>query len=168
MLMGDGRTMQKDLVTFRDARRSDLERIVELLGDDELGSSREIVSDPVDTAYERAFEEMLAQPGNCVVVAVKGMAVVGCLQLTIVPGLSRRGAKRAFIEGVRVSSAHRSSGIGQLLFEHAIARARAASCSLVQLTTDATRKDAHRFYDRLGFSATHVGYKLDLSAGGGS
>jgi ribosomal protein S18 acetylase RimI-like enzyme len=117
MLMGDGRTMQKDLVTFRDARRSDLERIVELLGDYELGSSREIVSDPVDSAYERAFEEMLAQPGNCVVVAVKGTAVVGCLQLTIVPGLSRRGAKRAFIEGVRVSSEHRSSGIGQLLFE---------------------------------------------------
>lgn len=155
--------MDNDLVSIRAAKRSDLERIIELLADDTLGSLRETVSDPVVEAYELAFDEILTQPGNFVLVAERDATVVGCLQLTIVPGLSRRGAKRAFIEGVRVSSAHRSSGVGQLLVESAVERARAASCSLVQLTTDATRKDAHRFYERLGFSATHVGFKLDLS-----
>jgi ribosomal protein S18 acetylase RimI-like enzyme len=156
-------SLQGDPLHIRLATRSDLERIVELLADDELGSSREVVSDPVDRAYELAFEQILAQPGNYVLVAERGEAVVGCLQLTIVPGLSRHGARRAFIEGVRVSSEHRDGGIGRLLVEAAIERARSASCSLVQLTTDAARKKAHHFYERLGFRATHVGYKLDIS-----
>lgn len=155
--------MNHDPVRIRTATRSDLPRIVELLADDALGSTREVVADPVDEEYERAFDEIQSQPGNCVLAAEMRNTIVGCLQLTIVPGLSRRGAKRAFIEGVRVSSEHRNSGIGQLLIEDAIERARAASCSLVQLTTDATRKRAHHFYERLGFSATHVGYKLDVS-----
>jgi ribosomal protein S18 acetylase RimI-like enzyme len=155
-------TMDNDPVSIRAAGRPDLKRIVELLADDALGALREIVSNPVDEAYEFAFDEILSQPGNCVLVAERTGTVVGCLQLTIVPGLSRRGAKRALIEGVRVSSEHRNCGIGERLVENAVERARAASCSLVQLTTDATRTHAHRFYERLGFSATHVGYKRDI------
>ena len=149
-------------MSIRPATRADLGRIVEMLADDPLGATREVVSDPVDNAYERAFADIESQGSNMILVAEQDGAIVGCLQLTMVPGLSRRGAKRAFIEGVRVSADHRGSGIGQLLMEDAIGRARAASCSLVQLTTDATRKDAHRFYDRLGFRATHIGYKLEL------
>jgi GNAT superfamily N-acetyltransferase len=155
--------MDPESVTIRRAKRSDLSRIVELLADDPLGATREVISDPVDEAYERAFDDIESQAGACVLVAERRTVIVGCLQLTVAPGLSRHGATRAFIEGVRVSSEHRGAGIGKLLIEDAIRRARAASCSLVQLTTDATRKDAHRFYDRLGFRPTHVGYKLDLS-----
>ncbi len=155
--------METDTVSIRLATAADLERIIELLADDPLGATREVVSDPMDAAYTRAFEDIHAQAGNCVIVAEHRGAVVGCLQLTMVPGLSRRGAKRAFIEGVRVAVDHRRGGVGQLLFENAIERARAASCALVQLTTDVTRKDAHRFYERLGFQPTHVGYKLALT-----
>jgi ribosomal protein S18 acetylase RimI-like enzyme len=148
---------------LRLAVRDDLPAIVRLLADDPLGATREVVADPLPPEYETAFDDIMAQPGNCVIVATIDGAVIGCLQLTIVPGLSRRGAKRAFIEGVRVSSQHRSHGIGNLLVLDAIARARAEHCALVQLTTDASRKDAHRFYDRLGFEATHVGYKMILT-----
>jgi ribosomal protein S18 acetylase RimI-like enzyme len=150
-------------VVLRSARRDDLPRIVELLADDNLGAAREHVCDPVSEVYVTAFDAIVAEPGNCVIVAELHGEIVGCLQLTFVPGLSRRGATRAFIEGVRVSSNVRGLRIGELLVHDAIKRAKAASCSLVRLTTDATRKDAHRFYERLGFSATHIGYKLEIA-----
>jgi ribosomal protein S18 acetylase RimI-like enzyme len=149
-------------VALRAARRDDLPHIVTLLADDILGAAREHVSDPVSEVYLTAFDALVAQPGNCVIIAELDAEIVGCLQLTFVPGLSRRGATRAFIEGVRVSSSVRGLRIGELLVRDAIERAKAASCSLIQLTTDATRKDAHRFYERLGFSATHIGYKMEL------
>jgi ribosomal protein S18 acetylase RimI-like enzyme len=149
-------------VTLRVACRADLPRIVTLLADDVLGAAREHVSDPVSEVYLTAFDAIMAQPGNCVIVAEMDAEIVGCLQLTFVPGLSRRGATRAIIEGVRVSSNVRGLRIGELLVRDAIERAQAASCSLIQLTTDATRKDAHRFYERLGFSATHIGYKMEI------
>ena len=150
-------------VQLRLAVRDDLPAIVRLLADDPLGAQRELPADPLPRAYETAFDDITAQRGNCVIVATSADEVIGCLQLTIVPGLSRRGAKRAFIEGVRVSSAQRSRGIGQLLVLDAIARARTEGCALVQLTTDASRKDAHRFYERLGFEASHIGYKMMLT-----
>lgn len=103
-----------------------------------------------------------ATDGNRVLVAVEGDAVLGCLQLTIIPGLSRRGTCRGQIEGVRVAHAARGKGIGELLLKDAIARARAAGCGLVQLTTDKARGDAHRFYLRHGFVASHEGMKLEL------
>jgi ribosomal protein S18 acetylase RimI-like enzyme len=158
---GFGMNMQEQVV-FRSARRDDVRRIVELLADDMLGVSREHVSNPVSEVYLSAFDAIMAQQGNSIVVAELNGEIVGCLQLTLVPGLSRRGATRAFIEGVRVSSSVRGRRIGELLVLDAIERARAASCSLVQLTTDAARKDAHRFYERLGFSATHIGYKMEI------
>lgn len=135
---------------------------MELLADDILGASREHVSDPVSNVYVAAFDAIVSQAGNCIIIAELDDMVVGCLQLTIVPGLSRQGATRALIEGVRVSSSVRGRGIGELLMREAIERAKAASCSIVQLTTDAARQDAHRFYERLGFSATHIGFKKAL------
>lgn len=95
-------------------------------------------------------------------VAVRAGRVVGTLQLTIIPGLSRRGSTRSIIEGVRVHTDERGSGLGTRLIEWAIDSSRAQGCQLVQLTSDVTRTDAHRFYERLGFEATHVGFKLPL------
>ena len=151
-----------DGVTLRPGTHDDLPRIVELLADDPLGSTRETPGLPLAREYTSAFDEITAQAGNGIIVAEAGGEVIGCLQLTIVPGLSRRGAKRAFVEGVRVAGDYRSRGIGELLMREAIDQARAASCTLVQLTTDRSRGDAHRFYERLGFTASHVGFKLQI------
>ena len=150
-------------ITMRTARREDVPAIVRLLADDELGAKRERVEEPVAANYFRAFDEIAADPGNELLVAVQGDQVVGCLQLTIIPGLSRVGMKRGQLESVRVGSRHRGARVGEQLVLEAIARARAAGCGLVQLTSDSSRTDAQRFYQRLGFVATHVGMKLSLS-----
>lgn len=148
----------------RVATKADLPAIVRLLADDVLGATREQYGEPLPDAYRQAFAAMQANTGNEILVATIADEVVGCLQLTIIPGLSRMGATRAQIEGVRVARTHRGGGLGDLLVRDAIARARHARCALVQLTTDARREDAHRFYERLGFTATHVGMKLELAA----
>lgn len=134
-----------------------------LLADDALGATREHPEEPLAQAYWDAFAAMGAQEGNELLVAELDGAIVGCLQLTIVPGLSRGGMTRGQLEGVRVSAGHRGHGIGEVLARAAIDRARAQGCRLVQLTTDKTRVDAHRFWERLGFEASHVGMKLPLA-----
>ena len=149
------------VIEFRNARIEDLPAIVALLADDALGAARESGSDLAP--YQTAFAALTAQKGNAIIVGDDGSEIVACLQLTVVPGLSRRGATRAFIEGVRVASSRRGQKIGEAIVEHAVARARAAGCRLVQLTSDKSRLDAHRFYERLGFKATHVGMKLELA-----
>jgi len=149
------------MIEFRNARREDLPAIVALLADDALGAKRE---DAADLApYEKAFAALTAQKGNAIIVGDDAGNVVACLQLMIVPGLSRQGATRAFIEGVRVAQSLRGKGVGEALVRDAIARARAADCRLVQLTSDNSRTGAHRFYERLGFKATHIGMKLELA-----
>jgi ribosomal protein S18 acetylase RimI-like enzyme len=148
---------------IRRATQADLEAIVRLLADDPLGAAREQYAVPLPVAYRTAFAAMQAQPGNELLVAVLDGEVAGCLQLTVIPGISRLGGSRAQIEGVRVATAHRGAGIGEALVHDAIERARDAGCALVQLTTDSTRVDARRFYERLGFEATHVGMKLRLA-----
>ena len=150
-------------VTVRTAQRADLPAIVRLLADDMLGANRERVEEPIAPNYLKAFDEIAADSRNELIVAVEGGEVIGCLQLTIIPGLSRVGMKRAQLESVRVSSKHRGAKVGEHLVMEAIARARVAGCGVVQLTSDATRIDAQRFYQRLGFVATHVGMKLSLS-----
>ena len=146
-------------VHVRAARRDDVPAIVRLLADDTLGASREQPADPLPQAYWDAFDAISAQRGNELLVAEANGDVVGCLQLTVIPGLSRMGAKRAQIEGVRVSSKHRGRRIGEALVGAATDRARTLGCVLVQLTTDRRRVDAHRFYERLGFESTHIGMK---------
>ncbi len=130
-----------------------------MLADDPLGARRESPGDP---AYAAAFAEIDADPRQYLAVAVAGESVVGTLQLTFIPGLSRRGATRALIEAVRVRSDQRGSGLGRRLAQWAIATSREHGAAMVQLTTDASRVDAHRFYERLGFVASHVGMKLAL------
>jgi ribosomal protein S18 acetylase RimI-like enzyme len=144
---------------IREATGADIDAIARLLADDGLGRGRET---PGDATYTRAFAAMSAQPGNVYLVAEVGGTVVGCLQFTVIHGLSRQGASRAQIEGVRVDAARRGQGIGEALFEVAFERAAAAGCTLVQLTTDRRRSDALRFYQRLGFEATHWGMKRAL------
>jgi ribosomal protein S18 acetylase RimI-like enzyme len=149
-------------VEIRVATPDDLPAIVRLLADDALGATREIVSDPIASVYVDAFDAMRAQTGNVLLVAESAGEIVGCLQLTLTPGLSRAGMLRGTIEGVRVSSRHRGQRIGELLMRAAIDRAREAGCGLVQLTTDRSRVDAQRFYERLGFEPSHVGMKRHL------
>lgn len=147
---------------FRKAIKQDVPAIVQLLADDELGSQREQFTEPLPTAYYDAFAAVEAQVGNQIIVAVKDEKVLGCLQLTIIPGLTRLGMKRAQIEGVRVHRDYRGEKIGEKLFLEAIAIAKSKACGMVQLTTDKSRNDAHRFYEKLGFSASHEGMKLIL------
>lgn len=131
-----------------------------MLADDPLGAQRE---SPDDLApYLTALERLSADPNQHLMVAVREGRVVGTLQLTVIPGLSRRGSTRSIIEGVRVHADERGSGLGTQLIEWAIDESRRQNCQLVQLTSDVTRTDAHRFYERLGFEASHVGFKLPL------
>lgn len=145
---------------IRPATEGDLPAIAVLLADDPLGAARESTDDL--TPYVAALKRLTDDPHQHVVVAVRGGSVVGTLQLTIVPGLSRMGSTRSIIEGVRVHADERGSGLGTRFIEWAIERSRAENCRLVQLTSDVTRVDAHRFYERLGFTASHVGFKLQL------
>jgi GNAT superfamily N-acetyltransferase len=146
-------------VRIREAGAGDLDAIVALLADDDLGRGRERPGDP---AYAAAFAAMATQPGNAMLVAERDGRVIGCLQFTVVHGLSRRGASRVILEGVRVAAGARGAGVGAALVEAAVERGRAAGATLAQLTTDRRRGDAHRFYARLGFEATHVGMKRAL------
>ncbi|MFF8191463.1 GNAT family N-acetyltransferase [Streptomyces bobili] len=145
---------------IRAAVAEDIPAIVGMLADDPLGARRE---SPDDLApYLSALKRISADPNQRLVVAVREGRVVGTLQLTIVPGLSRRGATRSIIEGVRVHADERGSGLGTRFIEWAIEESRRENCRLVQLTSDSTRTGAHRFYERLGFEASHVGFKLQL------
>ena len=154
--------MAAPTLSFRTATHEDLPAIVRMLADDGLGRGREQPVDPLPGAYAQAFDRMAAQPGNDYLLAEIDGAAAGCLQLTVIHGLSRTGMSRAVIEGVRVAASHRGQGVGEALFREAIERARAAGCGLVQLTTDKTRPGALRFYEKLGFAASHEGMKLIL------
>ncbi|MFF8572915.1 GNAT family N-acetyltransferase [Streptomyces sp. NPDC015408] len=145
---------------IRRTTAADIPAVVAMLADDPLGAQRESPDD-LDP-YLAALERLDADPNQHVVVAVRDNRVVGTLQLTIVPGLSRRGATRSIIEGVRIHADERGSGLGTQLIEWAIDESRRQGCRLVQLTSDKTRTDAHRFYERLGFSSSHTGFKLQL------
>ncbi len=148
-----------DLV-FRPATEADLPAIVAMLADDHLGAQRESPDDL--SPYHAALEQIINDPLLIQVICERDGEIAGTMQVSITPGLSRKGMSRANIEGVRVSSAVRGAGIGQKMFEWAIEYAREQGCGLVELTTDKSREDAHRFYDRLGFEPSHIGYKLKL------
>jgi GNAT superfamily N-acetyltransferase len=151
----------KDVV-FRRAEATDLPAIIAMLADDILGRQREDPSSPPNAKYVAAFRAIEADPNQLAAVATLDGEVIGSLQITFIPGLGRQGAWRGQIEAVRVAAKHRGSGLGKRMFEWAIAQCRSRGCTVVQLTTDKARVDAHRFYDRLGFVASHIGYKLSL------
>ncbi|MEU5438448.1 GNAT family N-acetyltransferase [Streptomyces sp. NPDC020719] len=154
-------------LTLRPATRAELPTVLALLADEER------VVDPatlvVDEAYEQAFAAIDADPRNEILVLVEGVddqgdggRVVGCLQVTYIPGLGKGGAERALIEAVRVRADRRGGGLGRILMERTIERARTRGCALVQLTSNKRREDAHRFYGGLGFARSHDGFKLAL------
>ena len=148
-------------VTIRRARRDDVETIVKMLADDALGGSRERLETPFPAAYFAAFEKVEHDPNLALMVAEgEGGAVIGCLQLCILPGLSSQGASRGLIEDVRVARHCRSRGIGEQMVQWAVAQARAKGCILVELLTHHTRVDAQRFYERLGLQRSHVGMTM--------
>ena len=147
---------------FRQATREDLPEIVRMLADDFLGSRRERHENPLPESYLKAFEEIEADKNNELIVAENDGAVVGALQLTFTPSISFQGGKRAGVESVRVDAQFRGQGIGRELMLFAINRAREENCVSMQLTTNAERADAHRFYENLGFKKSHLGMKLSL------
>jgi GNAT superfamily N-acetyltransferase len=152
---------QKPL-TLRNARREDVPAIVRMLADDPLGTTRERYEEPLPQAYYDAFDATADDPNNRHLIAEVDGETVGTLHLVFIRGVARLGATRAQIEAVRVSAGQRGEGIGRKMIEAAIEMARQRGCALVQLTTDKTRKDAHRFYESLGFVASHEGMKLSL------
>ena len=151
---------------FRRAISPDLPRLVQLLADDPIAAGREAPAGSGDgevaEGYRRAFAELEADPRQVLLVAETAGRVVGLLQLTFIPGLTYAGGERAQIEGVRVDRTLRGGGVGRAMIEHAIGLARQRGCVLVQLTTDKRRPEAHRFYEALGFIASHEGFKLRL------
>ncbi|MGW6917686.1 N-acetyltransferase family protein [Kitasatospora sp. NPDC054939] len=147
-------------LTIRPATAEDLPAIVAMLADDPLGATRENPDDL--TPYRAAHARIAADPNQHLVVAERAGRTVGTLQLTVVPGLSRQGATRTLIEAVRIHADERGDGLGTELIEWAVAHSRELRADLVQLTSDATRTDAHRFYERLGFVGSHLGFKLKL------
>lgn len=150
-------------ITFRRATLADLPSIVALLADDPLGARREDFATPLPQAYADAFAAIDRDPNHeLIVVDSADRRVIGVLQLTFIPGITYRGGWRALIEGVRVAAEFRSGGVGGRLFQWAIQRARERGCRLVQLTSDKARPDAIRFYESLGFVASHEGMKLPL------
>lgn len=149
---------------FRRAVRGDLEAIVALFADDELGATREDASLPLNPAYEQAFEAIDRDENQHVLVAELRGEVIAAAQLTLIPYLSRMGSSRSIVESVRVASHLRGQGIGRQLMREAIRISRQWGCHLVQLTTDKARRDTRRFYESLGFVASHDGMKLFLDA----
>ncbi|TDW90927.1 putative N-acetyltransferase YhbS [Kribbella pratensis] len=147
-------------VVIRRATASDVAAIVAMIADDQLGATRESLDDL--TPYLAAFEQIDADSNQLLMVADRNGEVIGTLQLTIIPGLSRRGSTRGLIEAVRVAAPARGSGLGTMLVRWAVEESRTRGCSLVQLTSDKSRTNAHRFYTNLGFANTHEGFKLKL------
>jgi GNAT superfamily N-acetyltransferase len=150
------------MTQFRPARHSDLEAIVALLADDAMSAGREAPDPPLAPAYRVAFDEIAADPRQLPLVMEEDGRLVGYLQLSLIPGLAFRGMKRGLIESVRIASDRRGHGLGAAFIAHALELARVNGCRLVQLTSTNERTDAHRFYERLGFVATHTGFKLAL------
>ena len=149
-------------IAFRRAAPDDLPAVVALLADDPIGSERESAGTPLDPRYAEAFSAIERDANQLLAVVDRDGRVIGVLQLSFIPGLTRRGMWRGQIEGVRVATSARQGGVGRAMLEWAIEQCRKRGCGLVQLTSDKRRSGAHGFYEALGFRATHEGYKLSL------
>ena len=149
-------------IVFRDATLADLPAIVALLADDTLGEKREDASLPLDRRYVAAFAAIEADPNQRLIVADLDNRVVGCLQLTFIPGIAFKGGWRGLIEAVRIAGELRGQGIGERLVAHAVEACRARGCRMAQLTSHKSRDRAHTFYERLGWTRSHEGFKLAL------
>jgi GNAT superfamily N-acetyltransferase len=150
-----------DLI-FRRATEADVPAIIRMLADDMLGSSREATGAENLPQYLNAFRVIDGDANQFLLVVDDGTAIVGTLQLTFIAGLARGGLKRGLVEAVRVAGDRRGEKIGEAMFAWVVEKCRREGCGIVQLTTDKSRTDAHRFYDRLGFEPSHIGYKMML------
>ena len=150
------------VVSFRDATLADLPAIVALLAEDTLGEKREDASTPLDPGYEAAFAAIKSDPGQRLIVAELDSRVVGTMQLSTIPGITFRGAWRGQIEAVRIAGDLRGRGLGAQLIAYAVEQFRGEGCKFVQLTSHKDRTGAHRFYERLGWTRSHEGFKLSL------
>ena len=153
-------------ILFRRAQQSDLKDIVRLLSDDPFAGNLEdaqgVATDPIPLVYRQAWDAVEASQENMLLVAAREGQVIAILQLTMIPSLTLRGSRRAQIEGVRVASVYRGQGVGTQLMQWAIDLAKKENCLLVQLTMDRRRERAGNFYRRLGFVASHEGFKMPL------
>lgn len=150
------------MLSFRHANSSDLPQLIAILADDELGKTREDVTNL--KAYEKAFEAIQTDPHHFILVMEKENELVGCVQISYLPNLTFQGAWRAQLEGVRIHSHHRGKGLGKQLIKEAIKQATAFGCRFIQLTTSQLRSDAIAFYESLGFQSSHMGLKLEVGA----
>jgi GNAT superfamily N-acetyltransferase len=149
-------------LTYRDATPDDLGFIVRLIVDDNVAPSADLPDQPHHPRYIAAFDAIATDPNQQLVIAEFEGQVVGTMQLTYIPGINRLGELRSLIEAVHIAPTHRNLGLGGEMIGWAIEQARARGCGLVQLTSNKKRLDAHRFYERLGFSKSHEGFKLAL------
>ena len=155
--------MQQDAsISFRPATRDDLEIIVALLANDDLGQTRETLQETLPSSYIEAFASIDRDPANEVIIGIDINGIFGTMQLTYIPNLTFEGATRCLIEGVRVSDRVQGLGLGRKMFEWGIERAQEKGCKIVQLTSNKARDRALAFYEKLGFEASHVGFKLYL------
>ena len=155
--------MSELTLEFRPASHDDISTIVQMLSDDPLGAKRERFEDPLPETYYNTFNSIKNDPNNELVVATIDKNIAGFMQITFIPYLTYQGRWRALIEGVRVNKAYRNRGLGKQLFQWAIQRAKQRNCHLIQLRTDKKRADAIRFYESLGFIASHEGMKLHFN-----
>jgi len=150
-------------LVIRPAEQQDLPGLIAMLMDDELGKLREDASTPVHACYRDAFANIEQDPNNELVVLEREQHIAGMLQCSFIPYLTHRGSWRCLIEGVRIRQDLRGLGLGRALMQWAIERAVHRKCAIVQLTSDKRRHEAARFYESLGFEATHQGFKLRLN-----
>ncbi|HWK47831.1 MAG TPA: GNAT family N-acetyltransferase [Stellaceae bacterium] len=150
------------MVSYRDATEEDLPEIIALLADDPLGASREDPSLPLAPSYHAAFRAIAVSPYQRLIVATEGGKIVGTMQLLLIPAVSRGGSWRGQIEAMRIASNQRGRGLGEAFVRWALDECRSAGCLSVQLTSDNARAAAHRFWNRIGFSPTHTGFKIGL------
>ncbi len=150
------------MIEFKKAEENHLEEIIDLLADDEIGSKRENNSRPIIPSYIKSFNSITRDKQVDLIVGISSDGVIAVAQQNYLTYLTYQGGKRALIEGVRVSQNYRGQGIGKLLFEHLIGLAKLKGCHLIQLTTDKKRPNAYKFYEGLGFIASHEGFKLHL------
>lgn len=154
--------MMTNNITFRNATIQDLDKIVYFLSDDELGKKRERYKQPLPDSYIKAFKSINSDPNNELIVACYHDEIVGVQQIPFTPFITHQGGWRATIEGVRIASSELGKGVGSMLIRWAIQRAKERGCHMVQLTTDKKRPEALRFYESLGFKASHEGVKLQI------
>lgn len=155
-------TPENSGIIFRTAVDEDLDAVIGLLADDPVSREREFYQLPLPASYREAFRAINLSSGAEVVVAERKGEIIGVLQICVTPHLTYGGSWRATIEGVRVAEGLRGQGIGTSMMRHAIAAAKRRGCNLIQLTTNAKRVDARRFYEALGFTPSHIGMKLRL------